>query len=60
MKKRFIGLAAVYMLVPAILLAQPAGKKQLAGVWAVKEAPAGQSSNGLFRCKLERRLQHHH
>ncbi len=28
MKKRFIGLAAVYMLIPAVLLAQPAGKKQ--------------------------------
>ena len=43
MKNRFIGLAAVYMLVPAILLAEPDGKKQLVGVWAVKEAPVGQS-----------------
>ena len=31
MKNRFIGLAAVYMLIPAVLLAQPAGKKQLVG-----------------------------
>ena len=43
MKNRFIGLAAVYMLIPAVLLAQPAGKKQLVGVWAVKEAPVEQS-----------------
>ena len=52
MKNRFIGLAAVYMLVPAILLAEPAGKKQLVGVWAVKEAPVGQSpllSLAMFR-----------
>ena len=32
MKKRFIGFAAVYMLVPAMLLAQPAAKKQLGAV----------------------------
>ena len=43
MKKRFIGLAAVYMLIPAMLLAQPAGKKQLVGVWEVKVSPIGQS-----------------
>jgi hypothetical protein len=48
MKKRFIGLAAVYMLVPVILLAQPAGKKQLVGVWAVKEAPVGLSQSPLL------------
>ena len=39
MKERFIGLAIVYMLIPAMLFAQPAGKKQLVGVWAVKGAP---------------------
>ena len=48
MKKRFVGLTAVCMLVPAILLAQPAGKKQLVGVWAVKEVPVGQSQSPLL------------
>jgi hypothetical protein len=48
MKKRFIGLAAVYMLIPAMLLAQSAGKKQLVGVWAVKEAPVEQSQPPLL------------
>ena len=48
MKKRFIGLVAVYMLIPAVLLAQPAGKKQLVGVWAVKEAPVEQSQSPLL------------
>jgi hypothetical protein len=43
MKKRFIGLAAVYMLIPAVLLAQPAGKKQLVGVWEVEVSPYEQS-----------------
>jgi hypothetical protein len=45
MKKRFIGLAAMYILIPAMLLAQPAGKKQLEGVWAVKASPVGQSQS---------------
>jgi hypothetical protein len=31
------------MLIPAMLLAQPAGKKELVGVWAVREAPVGHS-----------------
>jgi hypothetical protein len=31
------------MLIPAVLLAQPAEKKGLVGVWAVREAPVGQS-----------------
>jgi hypothetical protein len=48
MKNRFIGLAAVYMLIPAVLLAQPAGKKQLVGVWEVKEAPVEQSQSPLL------------
>ena len=48
MKKRFIGLAAVSMLIPAMLLAQPAGKKQLVGVWAVKESPIEQSQSPLL------------
>ena len=48
MKKRFIGLTAVYMLIPAMLLAQPAGKKRLVGVWAVKEAPLEQSQSPLL------------
>src|ERR1700757_2798588 len=48
MKKRFIGLAAVYLLIPAMLVAQPAGKNQLVGVWAVKESPYGQSQSPLL------------
>ena len=48
MKKRFVSLAAVYMLIPAMLLAQPAGKKQLVGVWAVKVSPVGQSQSPLL------------
>ena len=48
MKKRFSSFAAVYMLIPAMLLAQPAGKKQLAGVWAVKVSPVGQSQSPLL------------
>jgi hypothetical protein len=43
MKSRFIALIAACMLVPATLLAQPASKKELAGVWAVREALAGPS-----------------
>jgi len=48
MKNRFIGLAAVYMLFPAMLLAQPAGKKPLAGMWEVKVSPVGQSQSPLL------------
>jgi hypothetical protein len=43
MKNRILALAAVSMLIPAMLLAQPAGKKGLVGVWAVREAAVGQS-----------------
>src|SRR5215469_3549686 len=43
MKSRFIALIAVCMLVPATLPAQPASKKELVGVWAVREAHVGQS-----------------
>ena len=43
MKSRFIALIAVCMLVPATLLTQPATKKELVGVWAVREAQGGQS-----------------
>src|SRR6516162_6357247 len=48
MKNRFIGFAGVYMLIPAMLLAQPPGKKQLVGVWAVQEAPVEQSQSPLL------------
>src|SRR5262245_59506067 len=48
MKKRCIGFATVCILIPAMLLAQPAGKKQLVGVWAVKEAPVEQSQSPLL------------
>jgi hypothetical protein len=54
MKKRFISFAAVYMLIPAMLLAQPAGKKQLVGVWAVKEVPVGQSPSPLLSLAMFR------
>ena len=36
------------MLIPAMLLAQPAGKKKIVGVWEVKMAPAGQSQSPLL------------
>ena len=36
------------MLIPAMLLAQPAGKKQLVGVWEVKGSPIGQSQSPLL------------
>jgi hypothetical protein len=54
MKNRFIGLAAVYMLIPAMLLAEPAGKKQLVGVWEVKEAPVEQSQSPLLSVAMFR------
>jgi hypothetical protein len=54
MKNRFIGLAAVYMLIPAVLLAEPAGKKQLVGVWDVKEAPVEQSQSPLLSVAMFR------
>jgi hypothetical protein len=38
-----MALTTVSVLIPAMLLAQPAAKKELAGVWAVREAPVGQS-----------------
>ena len=43
MKNSFIGLAAICILIPATLIAQPAEKKTMAGVWEVKESPVGQS-----------------
>jgi hypothetical protein len=45
MKSRLIALAAVCLLIPGILLAQPAEKKTIVGVWEVKMAPAGQSQS---------------
>jgi hypothetical protein len=54
MKKRFVDLAALYMLVPTILFAQPAGKKQLVGVWAVQETPVGQSQSPLLSLAMFR------
>jgi hypothetical protein len=41
MKNRFIGLAALYMAIPAILLAQPDEKARVVGVWEVKVAQGG-------------------
>jgi hypothetical protein len=48
MKIRFIRLAAVCILSPTLLLAQPAGKKTIVGVWEVKMAPVGQSQAPLL------------
>ena len=36
MQSGSLAMAAVSMLIPAMLLAQPAGEKSLVGVWAVK------------------------
>jgi hypothetical protein len=43
MKNRLIALAAICLLMPGILLAQPAEKKTTVGVWEVKTVPAGHS-----------------
>ena len=45
MKSRLIALAAVCLLIPGILLAQPAEKKTIVGVWEVTMAPDGQSQS---------------
>jgi hypothetical protein len=47
-KKRFIGLAAVCMVFQVMLLAEPAGKKTIVGVWEVKVSPAGESQPPLL------------
>ena len=36
------------MFIPAIVLAQPAAKKTIAGVWEVKMSPGGQSQSPLL------------
>jgi hypothetical protein len=48
MKSRLIALAAVCLLIPGILLAQPAEKKTIVGVWEVKTVPAGHSQPPLL------------
>src|SRR6516162_10374531 len=53
-KNRIMGLAALYSLIPAMLLAQPAGKKRLVGVWAVREAQVGQSQLPLLSLAMFR------
>jgi len=45
MKDGLIALAAVCLLIPGLLLAQPAVKKTIVGVWEVKTVPAGQSAS---------------
>jgi hypothetical protein len=42
MKNRLIGLAAVCVVIPSMLVAQPSEKKQLVGVWKVEASPVGQ------------------
>src|SRR6266446_4258826 len=41
MKSRFIGLAAIYMAIPAIAFAQPKEKEQLVGLWELKTSQNG-------------------
>ena len=48
MKRRFIGWLVVCLVIPSMLLAQPAGKKAIVGVWEVKMAPVGQSKSLLL------------
>jgi hypothetical protein len=51
MKSRFIGLAAIYMAIPAIVFAQPKEKEQLVGLWELKtsqnDAPTQRPRVGL-------------
>jgi hypothetical protein len=47
-KGRFIGWFVVCLVIPTMLLAQPAGKKAIVGVWEVKMAPVGQSQSPLL------------
>jgi hypothetical protein len=42
-KSIFIGLLAVFMLIPAMLFAESTGKKPLVGVWEVQVSPVEQS-----------------
>src|ERR1700683_159100 len=48
MKCRFIGWLVACLVIPTMLLAQPAGKKAIVGVWEVKMAPVGQSQSPLL------------
>jgi hypothetical protein len=45
MKNRLVALVAVCLLIPGFLLAQPAEKKTIVGVWKAEMAPAGQSTS---------------
>jgi hypothetical protein len=44
-KGRFIGWFVVCLVIPTVLLAQPAGKKAIVGIWEVKIAPAEQAQS---------------
>ena len=48
MKSRFMALTTVSMLIPAMLLAQPAREKTIVGVWEVKVSPAEESQSPLL------------
>jgi hypothetical protein len=48
MKNRLNALAAVCLLIPSILLAQPAEKTTIGGVWEVKTVPPGHSQPPLL------------
>jgi hypothetical protein len=41
MKKTLIALAAVSLVIPAVLFAEPVEKNDLAGVWEVRISPTG-------------------
>jgi hypothetical protein len=48
MKTRFIGWLIVSLVIPTVLLAQPAEKNTIVGVWEVKMAPVGQAQSALL------------
>jgi hypothetical protein len=48
MKSRFFGWLVACLVIPTMLLAQPAEKKTIVGVWEVKMASVGQSQSPLL------------
>jgi hypothetical protein len=54
MKSRLIALAVVCLLIPGILLAQPAEKKTIVGVWEVTMPAAGQSQSPFLNLAMFR------
>jgi hypothetical protein len=56
MKRRFIMLAAIYMALPAILLAQPKEQPPLVGLWELKIRQNGVAAE-VIAAKLEAALR---